>query len=301
MSRLLCAFLIPLLSLACAADEQQGTPDEAARSAASAYCDALFSCECGDYPYPDAQACTEATNAELAGYLAAGTQAGLTFDADCFGENAEIGADPCGSGYTEYVEPESCTYCSEFHGSVGLGQPCTVHGYFDDCARGTLCEDGVCKDPCAPVGLGEPCTTSIEQSPCAAGLRCSWESNTCVTERQVGDPCEPGANDCIEGTACGVSVVCERLPALGEPCPDFYCSEGECIQGTCAPPSPEGGPCEFSTHCEAMLYCDIGDDFSGICVPTLAAGEPCSSYDDCQSFECGADGTCQPAIPWICG
>jgi hypothetical protein len=117
------------------------------------------------------------------------------------------------------------------------GQSCTLA-----CASPEVCSNGTCSDP---VQQGGACPTGIE---CASGLTCDATSHTCVTPTLAGSgqPCGFVNNqivDCQTGLKCSSSSqgssTCVTPKEIGDPC-TVGNSECDtfllCVGGTCQVP-----------------------------------------------------------------
>ncbi|HVJ20321.1 MAG TPA: hypothetical protein VM686_33125 [Polyangiaceae bacterium] len=145
---------------------------------------------------------------------------------------------------------------------------------------GTVPEGGACiaSDECANDGSCEPNASgalvcvNYNGVPAAHGAEGDSCWGTC--EGDPSDPCagpapvpgsEPTPAYCYtaEGLHCDFATsTCTRLPALGEPCPNYYCVAGaycDDLTVTCREELPEGAPCEYGSQCQA------GDCGDGVC------------------------------------
>lgn len=284
-----------------ASDGGAATESNAATLFSNQYCAYAFSCECEDYGYPDEEFCRGSVYDEVNLLIREGQRANLIFDQECFegflASDANGECEPPTTSFDDDDAAEECFYCEIYHGTVAEGEPCQETGYFDDCAKGTYCSDGVCIDPCATAAVGEPCTNEggylIE---CDPGASCDYETEICVALPAVGEPCD--SVSCVEGAYCNLESTCEVLPKLGEIC-SFQC-EGSlvCDVGLCAVPPVEGEPCPTG-QCAENLYCDTETD-DWACRSYADVGEPCDDDFDCTSVSCD-DGVCTAQEPWVCG
>ena len=156
---------------------------------------------------------------------------------------------------------------------------------------GTIPEGGACQssDQCAGDAACEPnatgalvCVTYQSAPRGVAGEGCY---GTC--EGDPSAPCavpalppgsETGGKLCYvsDGLHCDFTTfVCAPVPAVGEPCPDYYCGAGaycDELTGTCRQAVPNGAACELSSQCrirqcndgvcgEGKITADLCDDF----------------------------------------
>lgn len=152
------------------------------------------------------------------------------------------------------------------------------------CADGLRCmknadDSSTCRGPGAE---GELCDRGSywreDPTPlCVPGLYCAGTPPVCRARFELGEACE-GA-DCLEGLVCrSASKTCAWAAALSEACGgDSDCADGfACIVGSCAPPSPRGGPCSNHEHCTNGDRCILG-----ACSSPSSPGLLCSNDDDC--------------------
>lgn len=128
-----------------------------------------------------------------------------------------------------------------------------------DCARGELCQAGVC----VPSAVG--CTSNAQ---CASGQVC--QAGQCVPTTQ---PMCATDSDCAAGESCQAG---QCLPTLPPSCTtDRDCATGElCQAGTCVP---------YATGCTSNAQCPSGSVCqSGACVPW--APTSCSGKHGVGSF-----------------
>jgi hypothetical protein len=96
------------------------------------------------------------------------------------------------------------------------------------------------------------------------------------------------------GEGCG---VCQRARALGETCVEAdVCVQGQCLQGACQLPGAKlGERCidYGGGDCQATLFCHTdGQSIEGTCAPRAHAGERCGDSPCEGELICDA-GTCQ--------
>jgi hypothetical protein len=156
--------------------------------------------------------------------------------------------------------------------------------------RGTLREGATCIDSyeCAAIRGSEaicaPDATALTSSctPEIAPVR-GRSGDTCITTcasrdcNVFGAPADGTYTVCYldDGLLCSFnSGTCVPLPALGEPCSDFFCEPGSYCslsEQTCQSTKPDGATCEFSEECIAGSCADFR------CGPqTIASPEVCS-------------------------
>lgn len=137
----------------------------------------------------------------------------------------------------------------------------------DDCAPGLFCTlTG------RPNGAERRCRPlCFSADDCAAGQVCPWlgyEVSNCI------DACDPFADDCPQGTRCGISTDndgrrsafnCQNAGPLGE--------GGDCTQSRCA----RGLVCAASLALPDALGCVAHCDLDA---PACAAGRTCRRYRD---------------------
>ena len=197
-------------------------------------------------------------------------------------EGAECLAGECETGL-ECAWPFAC----EAHGScagLGITGTCLVPGAegthcyrdyrgFDDCDGDLVCGS---ESVCRVLGEeGEPCGANRD---CASELACLWPSDPQLT-------CLPKA---AEGEACGLQF--QAPPCLD----DLRCNVG-LEPATCAPPQPEGGPCNVSADRADSLLC-VRLPESASCQLPGEEGAPCS-----ENSHCAATLECNPyEEPWAC-
>ncbi|GMU60949.1 MAG: hypothetical protein AMXMBFR34_27120 [Myxococcaceae bacterium] len=145
-----------------------------------------------------------------------------------------------------------------------------------DCARGEVCQAGVCV--VAPSG----CTSNAQ---CAAGQVC--QAGQCVTPPPPG--CVVDA-DCAPGEACQAGV-CVTLPPPGcvvdaDCAPGETCSAGLCVRGP--------AQCTSNAQCAPGETCQ-----AGVCVPPSPA---CTSNVQCpRGWVCQAGQCVSTTPPGTCG
>jgi hypothetical protein len=141
---------------------------------------------------------------------------------------------------------------SIYVGSVPEGGACVES---DQCANDGYCElDASGAQVCVNYN-GVPAPRG------AAGDVC-W--GTCE-----GDPSEPCAGPApapgsgptgaycytADGLQCDFATsTCTTLPAVGEPCPNYYCGAGaycDDFSVTCREARPDGAPCEYGSQCQS--------------------------------------------------
>ena len=112
-----------------------------------------------------------------------------------------------------------------------------------------------------------------------------------------GEQCD--RNNCVEGFFCGsaefleeeglvICRVCEPLPVVGEPCPNYlcaadsYCKSDEEGDLRCAPLEEAGEPCH-SDHICGSGFCNTA---SSVCDPAGFPGDTCGADGDCRGRFC---------------
>jgi hypothetical protein len=200
---------------------------------ATGYCNAVFSCQCEDYPYDNPNECfadllSSYDTANDAAFLA-----GLAYDGTCPAQELEYieslacrGAIPSG--------PDICVPpCNVWHGGQQAGFACQVLASspelglgWSNCAQGLNCVAGLCVNPCQGGGqilpqIGQPCPQGI----CAAGAMCD-ETMTCVAATPLptaGQPCLDGACNPDVAVCVQAANTCAALPTTGQPCVEGQC------------------------------------------------------------------------------
>jgi hypothetical protein len=176
-----------------------------------------------------------------------------------------------------------------------LNGPCRPD---DSCDAGLTCADNhLCSNLFGTEG--HSCGPG---SKCLPGLYCSI--NTCRKRVALDQPCS-GADQCIEGTACGYpSGRCVQAGIVGNPCRtvapgsgDVACDDGlACELDTCRAPQTLptvklGQPCSDATAiCESGAICS-----GGVCVAWGGFNAPCgmSPAGPCQQeLGCSFDRKC---------
>jgi len=159
-----------------------------------------------------------------------------------------------------------------WHGEVPLGGRCDFS--FDcvviDGSRGG-CWDNACAEQ----------HTSEEGGPCGAGPDANHVFWQC--DEDAGLFCE---------TQTG---VCQRVPALGEPCPSQICApHSRCDGSVCQPLTPTGGACDqFTDSCRPDGQC-----LDGTCWALKNPGDSCNpATDACLICAC-LDGHCAFPSPY---
>lgn len=157
------------------------------------------------------------------------------------------------------------------------------------CAFGLACISGTCV-PLAALGA------SCAQAKCQTGLFCG-NAQTCVPLIESGERCG-SQEQCGFGLVC--REFCERLPALGEPCPGNRCSDFRlhCARdGRCRQRGGVGAACTYING-GSLLEC-LPDHYctqAGTCARRKNNGETCTvapprASDECFSSMC-PQGTC---------
>lgn len=253
----------------------------------------------------------------------AGECFGAYIDATCE-ELGDITGDP----------PLACE--TAFEGTLAEGADCA----FDQvCKPELFCKPGAggtCPGTCAKrVALGGECNN--DDAICQLGMVCGGPTAgpaTCrpskvesggdcayLEQCPEGEFCDRTAGHCTAYLGPGATCVnfgcqsgyyctgdegartCQKLPVLGEDCPDYTCkSPAICIDGHCVAQPGEGDSCdnEFSScgSFTASLQCDPG---TKTCVPYLPLGSACGGPNGmvrCAGGYCTATleaaGTCEP-------
>lgn len=283
-------------------------------------CAQIFSCTCDEYPYADRAECERVLAVDHAGLRGAAEAIGLTLDDECVrAQHRDILDRRCMTS-TEYGEsgiwrePPACESCSLAYGLVELGAPCTDYGGFSDCARGLVCHERRCVDPCHPLAAGEPCVDT--PGTCGDGLYCrQFGDGPCVPFARDGEPCEWAR--CADGLACEYSEtagaeLCRPVGTAGAPCTaGAHCEDGLlCVYDAaagdwlCRPPGGDGEPC-VEGKCAEGLTCEIEAFDARVCRPTPGLGEPCTKRCDGYAYcdhVVGVTGVCRrlPAIGEPC-
>lgn len=190
-------------------------------------------CDCSDPYLPSQDVCLDLNTQVVEMWGNQARAAGLVYDGNCA---AEVLAWLEQSGCDTYSELEyaECVVCSSpggvYHGNVGEGAACAMHGLYSDCASGLSCLFGTCVDSCADdyeppsIGEGELCTdvNSYPLGLCEAPLLCNTDTHVCVSVPAIGEACPDGY--CQDGAYCPGTGFCVESPADGEPCPGGVCA-----------------------------------------------------------------------------
>lgn len=274
-----------------------GTPVAAAsfgQKFADAYCGGIGSC-CTREGY----AFTEATCVQNAkAYLDAAVSELTRYPGIAFNESAagdcialyRAAAQACTDRAFLNGDDKACSHI--FQGTVPLGGHCSESAECADVPDAPYvdCDAGVCTRPTGDdftasdvhAGLGDKCGLSCEHVG-SSGQSCSSSQQSLATH----DAC--WAED---GLFCGQTGLCQALPAVGAPCPDYVCAKDAycdlttkvCTQGTAT------GPCPYYEECLSTSYCDSD---TKTCIPIKADGAACNYGDECQSDNCEGD-VCRP-------
>ena len=235
---------------------EAATGAEALLGLAGQICDHARVCGCPAENDTDAS-CDDTERAMLAAVVDQAMQAGLVFDPTCYELTARIiDGLACGAAFAPTCEQR----CTMFHGGLLEGEPCQPQ--FDDlrtsCARGLVCADGTCQDPCrvrTPT-LDGPCD---DAHPCVAQQYCDPDMRRCVSLPGSGEACYQG--QCDAGAWCDSagSGLCRALLPLGAACSGHrQCETIYCPAGACEVPPGLDRPCGTQEICASGLVCDGG-------------------------------------------
>lgn len=169
--------------------------------------------------------------------------------------------------------------CEAFDGALATEQACQpipgVRPTGQSCVASGQCSSGFCKVPPGPDSAG-PDDLAV--------------CGTCTPAPAEGDACtewyECGDLSCSGGK-------CTKPQGEGSPCADSVGCKGSlvCIDSKCAQPRQAGEPCT-DIECANELRC-----VDGKCGPGVPDGQTCAEYYQCESWDCGLDGTCAKAAP----
>lgn len=290
---------LSVTTIACGAEDGDGTNYVAVDDMAAAYKEAYcaYLARCG--MFPDQATCVGAALSVVptidpnviaavhAGrILYNGNNVKACFDAvandtcDSTDENGRTRTPACGA---------------YFQGTVAGGGDCVLD---QECVSqqcsggttGTTCVRGQCigDEPPVfePIALGMACSSS---SQCGDGAYCDTATNVCTTLEANGSPCT-GGPECGYGLGCAGSTgarTCQPLPTLGQACRlDLPCRDDgqfcDTTSGTCIQIGVAGAPCTTSMQCSPYYRCD---NTAGMCVKTPTRGQSCSSVGRC--FDAG--------------
>jgi hypothetical protein len=230
---LLASTMALLSSLACQQEEPKVQAADYPGEMAGGYCNAVFSCQCEDYPYASPNECFAEL---LEDYDTVNDEAflsGLVYDGTCPAQElSEIESLACRGSIPAVPEGVCVPPCNVWHGTQQVGFPCQVLASsgelglaWSNCGQGLTCNGEVCTNPCAGGGvalpaIGQPCPEGV----CAAGAVCD-ATLTCVAAPPLpgaGQPCPDGM--CNATSVCiSASLTCAALPTIGN-----LCIEGQC-------------------------------------------------------------------------
>jgi hypothetical protein len=315
-------------SLGCKQEEPKIAAADYPGEMAGGYCNAVFSCQCEDYPYASPNECFADL---LEAYDIVNDEAflsGLLYDGTCpAAELSEIESLACRGAIPEVPSNICVPPCNVWHGNLGAGYPCQVLASsaelglaWSTCAQGLICQGEVCVNPCMGTGplpaIGQPCPQGV----CAAGAVCD-ETMTCVAAPVLpgaGQPCLDGA--CATGTVCVAAAnTCATLPTTGQPCLENQCDiNSVCDSGLCIAKPPlacfllgGGGIPGDGDGDTGDGDGDTGDgdgdgDGDGACSPTaMPAGVPSawggdsSTLADNHSGSCSAGAGPEDVLTWV--
>ena len=147
---------------------------------------------------------------------------------------------------------------------------------------GALCCFGYQCDGAANTCIAHRCSPRR-----AAGEKCDDDNNaclsglTCLPSKKCGAPLPEGAtcaekSDCEAPLTCSAGHKCAEALTDGEACTRDDLCQHQCIAGSCATASSEGGPCDAASDCEGRgLAC-----VSKTCIRSGLASE-CTNDKDC--------------------
>jgi hypothetical protein len=138
-----------------------------------------------------------------------------------------------------------------------------IRGSEATCASDAITFSSSCRPEIEPTRgrSGDACITTCETSDCSVfGLPTDGPYTVCYLE---------------DGLLCSTSSnTCVSLPALGEPCNDFFCEAGSYCslrERICQSTKPDGAPCDLNEDCIGKSCLD------SVCSPQLIASpETCS-------------------------
>ncbi len=317
MSRVVLACLVgAVLAISCDSGNDEKPPTvltigESVDALDEAYCQRLVECDCDAEYLPTQAECRAQIDGMIEQWRDEGEANGLVYDGACLGATVdaldELGCDPIDDSNDDEA-PECTPECKPYHGTKGVGDPCTRWNAFDDCAQGLDCQiedcidecTGFCRNPCTRADVGESC----DDIGCVEGADCDYETQTCRSHGSEGDSCSNVR--CRDGLVCDFeNDRCIELPEAGDPCFQGSCAEDAfCVVDpvdptiqTCTAPGDLDAPCMGHRQCTSG-YCPAGfcKELPGKgeeCFGTCADGLVCRSDD-------GETSKCEEAPPAVC-
>ncbi len=159
-----------------------------------------------------------------------------------------------------------------------------------DCSdRTTSCNGQPCMRRCTTGGgQGEVCRSTSTGQACDAPFVCI--DGRCATEPAPGTACGGAvSSNCGPNNQCR-NGVCERLPTLGQPCPNFVCAGATYCDSTrvCRDKKPIGQTCALSSDCTSDAFCR-----SSVCTAKGTPGATCRFDSECVDTTSCFEGTCR--------
>jgi hypothetical protein len=237
---LLASTIALLGSLGCSKEEPKVQAADYPGEMAGGYCNAVFSCQCEDYPYASPNECFAEL---LEDYDTVNDEAflsGLLYDGTCPAQElSEIESLACRGAVPAVPEGICVPPCNVWHGNQQVGFPCQVLASspelglaWSNCGQGLTCNGEVCVNPCAGgvmlPAIGQPCPEGV----CAAGAICD-ATMTCVAAPALpsaGQPCLDGV--CNASSVCVTATnTCAALPTIGNLCIEGQCDANSICEG----------------------------------------------------------------------
>jgi hypothetical protein len=237
--------------------------EDMALAIATAYCEQVHSCDCGEYEHASVETCIEARTLAYEQATATAVAAGLSYDGECAAQQVAS------------VEAQGCLQRPLSLDADSCQDVCLI--YYGDAPQDEQC-------------IPEPTTKLVQGANCAQSMYCHEVSGG-VSYSFCDDPCT-GKNEVGPGDACGAEVGL---------CPDeHWCSNaGTCVPLA----GPNEACDDDPYACQGGLVCDSSTDPATCVTAVGEGGAcETLGWDDCDrgaELEC-VDGVCVDREPWIC-